>query len=58
MAAAHNGDLANARKCGLMTAFFPRPKEYGPRQSRDFSADQDWDIIAENIEDMAGKLGC
>jgi 2-haloacid dehalogenase len=58
MAAAHNGDLANARKCGLMTAFFPRPKEYGPRQSRDFSAEQDWDVVAENIEEMAGKLGC
>ena len=27
MAAAHNGDLAAARKQGLMTAFFPRPSE-------------------------------
>ena len=27
MAAAHNGDLAAARKQGLMTAFFPRPRE-------------------------------
>ncbi|HXT81092.1 MAG TPA: haloacid dehalogenase type II [Acetobacteraceae bacterium] len=57
MAAAHNNDLANARKCGLMTAFFPRPSEYGPHQKRDFAADQDWDIVATDIEDMASKLG-
>jgi len=58
MAAAHNGDLANARKCGLMTAFFPRPTEYGPHQKRDYTAEQDWDVVAANIEDMASKLGC
>jgi 2-haloacid dehalogenase len=57
MAAAHNGDLAAARKCGLMTAFFPRPTEYGPHQKRDFAADQDWDVVASDIEDLAAKLG-
>ena len=57
MAAAHNGDLANARKCGLKTAFFPRPLEYGPHQKRDFAADQDWDYVARDIEDLADKLG-
>jgi len=58
MAAAHNGDLANARKCGLMTAFFPRPQEYGPHQRRDYAADQQWDVIANDIEDLAAQLGC
>jgi len=57
MAAAHNSDLANARGCGLMTAFFPRPTEYGPHQKRDTAADQDWDIVATDIQDMAAKLG-
>ncbi len=57
MAAAHNGDLAAARKCGLMTAFFPRPGEYGPRQSGDNAADADWDVVARDIEDMAAQLG-
>jgi 2-haloacid dehalogenase len=57
MAAAHNGDLAAARKCGLKTAFFPRPSEYGPHQKRDYSAEQDWDIVATDIEDMARQLG-
>ena len=57
MAAAHNGDLAKARACGLLTAFFPRPAEYGPHQQRDYAADQDWDIVATDIQDMAGQLG-
>jgi 2-haloacid dehalogenase len=57
MAAAHNNDLHAARACGLRTAFFPRPTEYGPRQHRDLAADSDWDIIASDIEDMATQLG-
>jgi 2-haloacid dehalogenase len=57
MAAAHNGDLAAARTCGLQTAFFPRPNEYGPHQKRDYAADQEWNIVATDIQDMASKLG-
>lgn len=57
MAAAHNSDLANARKLRLMTAFFPRPGEYGPHQSRDLVAESEWDIIATDIEDLAAQLG-
>jgi 2-haloacid dehalogenase len=56
MAAAHNGDLGAARAQGLLTAFFPRPNEYGPHQKRDYTADQDWDIVATDIQDMAAKL--
>ena len=57
MAAAHNGDLAAARGCGLLTAFFPRPAEYGPHQARDITAEQDWDIVATDIQDTAHQLG-
>jgi 2-haloacid dehalogenase len=57
MAAAHNGDLAAARAQGLMTAFFPRPTEYGPHQKRDYAADQDWDVVATDINDLATQLG-
>ncbi len=57
MAAAHNSDLAAARALGLMTAFFPRPTEYGPHQARDYAPEADWDIVATDIEDMATKLG-
>jgi 2-haloacid dehalogenase len=57
MAAAHNNDLAAARRSGLMTAFWPRPTEYGPHQKRDFVAEQDWDVVAKDIEDLAAQLG-
>jgi 2-haloacid dehalogenase len=57
MAAAHNGDLHAARRCGLQTAFFPRPTEYGPHQLRDFAADSDWTVVAADIEDLASRMG-
>ena len=58
LAAAHNSDLAHARANGLMTAFFPRPTEYGPGQTGDLAPEQDWDVIAHDIEDLAARLGC
>ena len=36
LCAAHNQDLAAARRYGLRTAFIARPAEYGPHQVRDF----------------------
>jgi 2-haloacid dehalogenase len=57
LGAAHNNDLARARACGLMTGFFARPTEYGPHQKRDFAADQEWDVVARDIEDLATQLG-
>jgi 2-haloacid dehalogenase len=58
MAAAHNGDLRAAQACGLRTAFFARPTEYGPHQNRDFVADGPWDVVANDIEDLATQMGC
>ncbi|HSN33438.1 MAG TPA: haloacid dehalogenase type II [Ideonella sp.] len=58
MCAAHNGDLRAARECGLATAFFARPTEYGPGQASDLAADDDWDVVADDIEDLARRLGC
>ncbi|MBN8891648.1 MAG: haloacid dehalogenase, type II [Acetobacteraceae bacterium SCN 69-10] len=58
MAAAHNGDLRAARACGLKTAFFARPTEYGPHQTRDFRAEEAWDVVAEDIIDLAARMGC
>jgi 2-haloacid dehalogenase len=57
LVAAHNYDLAAARSHGLKTAFVARPTEYGPRQSRDFKADSDWDFVAKDFEELAGMLG-
>ncbi len=58
MVAAHNGDLAAAQKLGLKTAFVPRVTEYGPMQSRDFEAEGDWDIVADDFHDLAQRMGC
>lgn len=57
LVAAHNGDLAAARKCGLATAFVPRPTEHGPGQTTDLRAEQDWDVVAGNFGDLATALG-
>lgn len=57
MVAAHNRDLEAARATGLQTAFFPRPTEHGPGQTTDLDPDSDWDVIASDLEDLAGQLG-
>jgi 2-haloacid dehalogenase len=57
LVAAHNGDLAAARRCGLRTAFIPRPTEHGPGQTTDLAPDQAWDAVAGSMEDLADKLG-
>jgi len=57
MVAAHNGDLAAARACGLATAFVPRPSEHGPGQTKDLAPEQAWDIIAKDFGELADQLG-
>jgi 2-haloacid dehalogenase len=56
MGAAHNYDLKAAKALGLRTAFIPRATEYGPGQTTDLSAEEDWDIVAIDLVDLAGKL--
>jgi 2-haloacid dehalogenase len=58
MVAAHNGDLAAARACGLKTAFVVRPVEHGPNQQSDLRAEQPWDYAATGLNDLATQLGC
>ena len=58
MCAAHNDDLLAARNLGLATAFIARPAEYGPGQASDLVAEDDWDIVATSIGDIAQALGC
>ena len=57
LVAAHNDDLAAARRCGLRTAFIPRPIEHGPHQTTDLRSEQDWDAVASDIGDLASQLG-
>jgi 2-haloacid dehalogenase len=58
MVAAHNGDLAAAQKLGLKTAFVPRVTEYGPLQDRDFGPEGDWDVVADDFNDLAKRMAC
>jgi 2-haloacid dehalogenase len=57
MVAAHNGDLAAARACGLRTAFVARPTEHGPDQTSDLKPTQDREVVARDFEDLAVTLG-
>jgi 2-haloacid dehalogenase len=56
MVAAHNGDLAAARACGMLTAFVPRPTEHGPNQTTDLKPTQKWDFIAADFMELAQQL--
>ena len=56
LCAAHNDDLKAARAQGLKTAFWPRPTEYGSAQTKDFKAEESWDLVASDIRDLADQL--
>lgn len=56
MVAAHNGDLHAARAAGFKTAFVPRPAEHGPDQTTDLAPDAEWDIVADDFNDLAARL--
>jgi 2-haloacid dehalogenase len=56
LCAAHNADLAAAQRLGLRTGFVARPTEYGPHQARDFGPEGEWDIVASDMQDFAGKM--
>lgn len=58
MVAAHNSDLAAARANGLKAVFIRRPSEYGPTQTSDLIADQDWEVIVDSLTEAAEALGC
>lgn len=58
LVAAHNGDLQAARDCGMQTAYINRPYEYGPHQKVDFEATSDWEFIANDMVDLADRMGC
>jgi len=58
MVAAHNHDLKAAQRLGLKTAFVARASEYGPLQKYDLKATGDWDIVAKDFGELAGRMGC
>ncbi len=56
MVAAHNDDLEAAQAAGLMTAFIPRPVEYGPNQSQDLVSWGSWDTDITRFRDLVRLL--
>jgi len=56
MVAAHPGDLHAAQTCGLRTAFVHRPLEYGPTGQGQTTPDGEFDIVADDFEDLARRL--
>jgi len=57
MTAAHRGDLQAARSFGLRTGFIHRPTEYGPARQGDTAKPGDFDVVAEDMLDLAAKMG-
>ena len=59
MVAAHPNDLAAAARCGLRTAYVPRPLEHGPgRAAAAPEPAQPFDVMAGDFVELAEKLGC
>lgn len=57
MVACHNFDLNAARACGFRTAFVRRPAEWGPQEPPDPVPHPDNDIVVDDFEALAVRLG-
>ena len=58
LVAAHQDDLAAARKCGLQTAYIERLAEFGAVRPKDVSPDPANTLHARDLLDLAAQLGC
>ena len=57
MAAAHSGDLRAAASFGLRTGFIYRPNEWGPGGKADRAKPGEFDVVSNDIGDLASQLG-
>jgi len=57
LAAAHNGDLRAAAAQGFKTVFILRPTEYGPTQTTDRFAEDDYDASVSDVGSLAARFG-
>ncbi|PRY71452.1 haloacid dehalogenase type II [Halomonas ventosae] len=57
MVAAHQDDLQAAHREGFRTAFVRRPLEHGPDATPDLSVDPIFDLVADDFDDLADRLG-
>lgn len=58
LAAAHHGDLEQARNCGLETAYIERPFEYGRENPKSVAAWSANRLHTTSILDLATQMGC
>jgi 2-haloacid dehalogenase len=56
MVAAHSADLLAARDCGFHTAYIKRPMEYGKDHQPEPFEEFGFDVVAEDLIDLARKL--
>jgi 2-haloacid dehalogenase len=56
LVAAHRGDLRAAAAQGLRTAYVPRPLEWGTAGAPPAPGDPDFDVIAQDFEELADRL--
>ena len=56
MVAAHQGDLRAAQQVGLKTAFVLRPLEHGPSNIPDLTPDPSFDLVIEDLEELASEM--
>ncbi len=56
LVAAHPIDLRAAAACGLRTAYVPRPEEWGPAARPPAPPDPGFDVVATDLEALAGTL--
>ncbi len=57
MVAAHQSDLRAAQAVGFKAAFVPRPLEFGPDRQPDLTPDPSFDVVANDFNELATKLG-
>jgi 2-haloacid dehalogenase len=57
LVAAHNSDLAAARREGLLTGYVERPNEYGPGKPGSQPESEPWDVVSPNFDALATALG-
>jgi 2-haloacid dehalogenase len=57
MVSAHKWDLQASKRAGLRTAYIPRPLELGPGHAADRKQESFIDIMANDLVDLAVKLG-
>lgn len=57
MVAAHPSDLVAAQRAGLRTAYIPRPLERGPGGAMEPVGEARFDLVADDLGDLAARLG-